>query len=238
MKQLEDSQLETFDTEYVNDKRWTIVKEQIDQDFPDGDFTFLDVGGGNGLFADRLLTNYPKCRGTVLDNSELLLNRNTYNSRKTLICDSVENLGNLNNKYDIVSLNWLLHHLVGSSYAQSRQNIDITLQTAISLLTERGRISIFDNMYNGLLVDGLPSFIIYHLTSAKAISSFTSKMGANTAGVGVCFLSKQQWISTFERNCSRIINYSDAGEPWFTTLSRKFFLHMGKVHEGHFWLSI
>ncbi|NJO57968.1 MAG: class I SAM-dependent methyltransferase [Richelia sp. RM2_1_2] len=82
MKQLEDSQLETFDTEYVNDKRWQIIKEQIERDFPEGDFTFLDVGGGNGLFADRLLSNYPKSRGTVLDNSELLLSKNKSNSRK------------------------------------------------------------------------------------------------------------------------------------------------------------
>lgn len=59
MKQLEDSQLETFDTEYVNNKRWAIVKEKIDKDFPDGNFTFLDIGGGNGKFADRLLKAYP-----------------------------------------------------------------------------------------------------------------------------------------------------------------------------------
>jgi hypothetical protein len=39
MKQLEDSQLEAFDTEYVNDKLWQIVKEKIDQDFPEGNLS-------------------------------------------------------------------------------------------------------------------------------------------------------------------------------------------------------
>jgi hypothetical protein len=237
MKKLEDSQLETFDAEYISDNCWEIVKEQIEKDFPDDDFTFLDIGGGNGKFADRLLANYPKCRGTVLDNSELLLNRNTCNHRKKIIFNSVENLSSLNEKYDIVSFNWLLHHLVGNSYAQSRQNIDKTLQKAISLLTERGRISIFENMYNGLIFDGLPSYLIYNLTSLKSISAFTSRMGANTAGVGVCFLSKNQWVSTFERNNLQTLNDSDAENLFTISLTRRIFLHMDKVHKGHFWLT-
>jgi hypothetical protein len=69
MKQLEDSQLETFDAEYVNDQRWKIIKAQRDKDFPNGDFNFLDVGGRNGVFADRLLEYYPNSKGTVLDNA-------------------------------------------------------------------------------------------------------------------------------------------------------------------------
>ncbi|BDA70166.1 hypothetical protein CAL7716_043320 [Calothrix sp. PCC 7716] len=237
MKQLEYSQLETFDTEYVNNNRWEIVKEKIDNDFPDGNFTFLDIGGGNGKFADRLLMAYPQSNGTVIDNSELLLSKNKTHERKTLICDSVANLSKFHQKYDLVCFNWLLHHLVSDSYTQTRQNMFDTVNIAQSLLTYCGRVSIFENMYNGLVIDGLPSHLIFSLTSSKYIASFTKKMGANTAGVGVCFLSKQQWISTLKKSDLQLLAYSDAGDAWSISWVRKLFLHMGKVHEGHFWLS-
>jgi hypothetical protein len=236
MKQLEDSQLVTFDTEYITEKRWKIIKEHIDRDLPDGEFSFLDVGGGNGMFADRILKNYPQCHGTVLDNSQFLLNRNKPNSRKKIICESVERLYALNEKFDIISMNWLLHHLVGDSYMQSRQNIGGIIETAISLLTERGKISIFDNMYNGLLFDGLPSYLIHRITSSKSISSITRKMGANTAGVGVCFLSKKQWCLTLKENGFQKIIYSE-DDKWNISFTRKLFLHIGSIQEGHFWLT-
>lgn len=235
MKQLEDSQLETFDTEYVNDKRWQIIKEQIDRDFPKGDFTFLDVGGGNGLFADRLLSNYPKSRGTVLDNSELLLAKNKSNSRKSLICDSVEHLAQLDGKYDLICFNWLLHHLVGNSYSETRQNMSAALEAVIPLLTPRGRVSIFENMYNGLIFDGLPSHLIFTLTSNQAIAGLTKKMGANTAGVGVCFLSHNQWFSTITKANFKILSYI-AMDKQPNPLHWKFFLHTGHLCKGFFWL--
>ena len=73
MKKLDDSQVESFDTDYVTGARWETVKARVDRDFPGGDFRFLDLGGGNGVFTDCLLEAYPKAQGTVLDNSELLL---------------------------------------------------------------------------------------------------------------------------------------------------------------------
>lgn len=235
MKQLEDSQLKTFDTEYVDEKRWKIIKAQIDKDFPDGDFSFLDVGGGNGVFADRLLEYYPKSRGAVLDNSQLLLNKNVTNARKTIICDSVENLSKLKTKYDLICFNWLLHHLIGNSYQDTRQNISTAISTVIPLLTDRGRVSIFENMYNGLVVDGLPSILIFILTSSKAIAGFIKKMGANTAGVGVCFLSQKQWVRVLEKTSLNLLKYSD-DDKWSISLKVKVFLHVGNIRCGHFWL--
>jgi Methyltransferase domain len=235
MKQLEDSQLETFDTEYVNEKRWKIIKAQIDKDFPDGDFSFLDVGGGNGVFADQLLEYYPKSRGAVLDNSQLLLSKNVTNSRKTIICDSVENLSKLETKYDLICFNWLLHHLIGNSYLDTRKNISTAISTVIPLLTDRGRVSIFENMYDGLVVDGLPSILIFTLTSSKAIAGFIKKMGANTAGVGVCFLSQKQWVQVLEKTSLNLLKYSD-DDKWPISPKLNIFLHIGNIRCGHFWL--
>jgi len=236
MKQLEDSQLETFDTEYVNEQRWKIVKEQINKDFPEGDFSFLDIGGGNGLFADKLLANYPHSRGTVLDNSQLLLNKNLTNTKKTLVCDSVENLDKLNQKYDLICFNWLLHHLVGNSYLATRKNISFALDAVVPLLTPRGRVSIFENMYNGLIIDGLPSRLIFNLTSNKTIAGFTKKMGANTAGIGVCFLSQKQWVEQLNHTSLNLLKYSD-DDKWGIPLKWQIFLHVGNIRCGHFWLA-
>jgi Methyltransferase domain len=237
MKQLEDSQLETFDLEHVNDRLWEIIKEQIDKDFPNGDFNFLDVGGGNGVFADRLLDYYPNSKGTVLDNAQVLLDKNQINPRKIIICDSVENLDSIENKYDLICFNWLLHHLVGNSYSETRKNMSTAINAVIPLLTSRGRVSIFENMYDGLVIDGLPSRIIFTLTSGKAIAGVIKKMGANTAGVGVCFLSQKQWIETIGRTGLQLVKYTDDDDKWNIPTKWRVFLHMGNTRCGHFWLT-
>ncbi len=238
MERLEDNQLEAFDLEYVNDRLWIPVKQCIDRDFPDGHFTFLDVGGGNGLFADRILANYPNSYGVVLDNSSLLLNKNHYNPRKRIILDSVENLGsNSDETFDLVIFNWLLHHLVThSSYFQSRKNIEHIMHLAKGVLSERGRVSIYENMYNGLFIDGLASWIIYQLTSRKNIANFIRKKGANSAGVGVCFLSYKQWQTTIKKNRFHILDYTK-DTFWTIPWTWQVLLHMGNTRCGHFWLS-
>ena len=54
LKQLSDEQLAEFDTDDMFDERWEMITSSIAMDFPEGDFTFLDLGGGNGVFSDRL----------------------------------------------------------------------------------------------------------------------------------------------------------------------------------------
>jgi ubiquinone/menaquinone biosynthesis C-methylase UbiE len=239
LKQLDDSQLESFDTEYVNGRLWKIVCKQVDRSFPDGKFTFLDVGGGNGKFADRLLAKYPGARGTVLDNAQILLDRNQPNCRKKLVNASVEELFQMGNEtYDIIFFNWLLHHLVSDSYVQTCENISKIFGQVLPLLSPQGRISIFENMYDGIFVDRAPSRLIFELTSSKVLARFTSKMGANTAGVGVCFLSYRHWCSVIAQHPLIIDRYTDAPDKWQVSLIRRIFLHMGNIRVGHFWLSM
>lgn len=236
MEQLDKEQLKVYNNEYVNSQRWRPISRCIDKDFSDGEFTFLDLGGGNGLFADRVLEHYPKSAGVVLDNSRLLLDKNKPHSRKRTVLYSVEFLNSFTDeKYDLIFFNWVLHHLVGKSYFQSRENINRSLRSAVSLLTDKGRISIYDNMYNGLIIDAAPSWIIYHLTSAKSIAKLVKKGGANTAGIGVCFLSYKQWCSVFSETDICVLDYT--GDeirkiPWTWNVA----LHIGHTRWGHFWL--
>jgi ubiquinone/menaquinone biosynthesis C-methylase UbiE len=237
LKQLDNSQLENFDMEYIHGSRWRTVSDLIDQSFPSGKFTFLDVGGGNGKFADRLLAHYPEANGTVLDNAQILLDRNQLNPRKQLINASVADLCQHSGQtYDIICFNWLLHHLVSDSYAQTCRNISQTIGEAISLLSPQGRISIFENMYDGILFDRVPSRLIFELTSSKTLANFTHRMGANTAGIGVCFLSQRHWRTVISQHPLMIDRYTDEPVKTSIPLIQRITLHMRNVSKGHFWL--
>ncbi len=234
MKQLSDEQLAAFDTEYVTDALWEILTRHIDRAHPDGRFSFLDIGGGNGVFADRLLAAYPSASGAVLDNSRLLLDRNKPNPRKALIEESAENLERIGGKYDLVFFNWVLHHLVGDDYGKSVRHVDRTLRKAAALLTPDGHISIFENMYNGLVVDNAPSHIIFNLTSARSIAPIIRRLGANTASLGVCFQSKSSWQRILRQAGIASVDYGEDNR-WPVPLAWRAFLHVGNVRCGNFW---
>ncbi|OGP57435.1 MAG: hypothetical protein A2162_08595 [Deltaproteobacteria bacterium RBG_13_52_11b] len=237
IEQLNDTQLKSFDREFIKNKRWETIKRYIERDFPDGCFTFMDIGGGNGNFADRVLGNWPKSQGVVLDNSRLLLNKNKPNSRKTLLFDSVENLeSHAENKFDLVTLNLVLHHVVArASYSRCLDNISGVLRSVRTILSERGRVSVFEQMYIGLFLDVAPSWIIYQLTSHKTMANIIRKCGANTAGIGVCFLTYKQWCSVIQRIGFRF-EYTEDGlfpVPW----TWRSLLHVRRLESGCFWLS-
>jgi len=239
LKQLSEDQLESFNTEYVNGKFWDAVVELIDTHFTTGEFTFLDIGGGNGVFTDRLLNRYPQSEAVLLDNASNLIEINTKHPRKTIIMDSVENLETYLNEYamDVVFINWVLHHLVSSTYKKTRSNMVNTLS-----IIQRDKhiryLAVFENMYNGILFDSLPSKLIYRITSLQSIQRWTKKMGANTAGVGVSFLSKKMWMKLFssifgEANIS-VVDF----HFWKFPLVRKIFLHIKNIHMSLFWIKV
>jgi hypothetical protein len=239
MEKLKDDQLEAFDTEYVHDQRWAPIARCIDRDFADRPFTFLDIGGGNGIFADRVLAHYPNARGVVLDNAQMLLDRNKPQERKRVVLGSAEDLATCcpGEHFDLIFFNWVLHHLVdGSSFSNTRRYVDQALHGAKGLLASGGRISIFENMYNGLVLDGLPGWLVYQLTSAKAIAGLVRRGGANTAGAGVCFRSRRQWEEVFNGCGLQILDYTD-DKKWKIPLAYHVFLHIGNLRCGHLWLA-
>ncbi|WP_194931645.1 class I SAM-dependent methyltransferase [Lysobacter niastensis] len=234
VKRLSDAQLEAFDTEHVSPALWDMLVRRIDAQFPHGRLRFLDVGGGSGRFADRLLARYPHAHGVVLDNSRLLLARNKPHARKFLIEESAENIGLLDGGYDLVFFNWVLHHLVGFDYRESVENVVRTVHDAAYLLSDRGHISIFENVYDGLLVANAPSHIIFRLTSANAIAPLIHRLGANTARIGVCFQSKRAWERILHEAGMATVGFDEDEHkpvpwPW------KAFLHVGNLRCGLFW---
>ena len=237
LKQLSADQLETFNTEYVNGVFWDEIVNMLDKHFETGKFTFLDIGGGNGVFTDRILNHYPLSNGIILDNAPNLIEINTQHTRKTIIMDSVENLDKYLSTYnvDVVFINWVLHHLVSNTYKKTRINIENTLKI-IKNNKHIKYVSIFENMYNGIIFDSLPSKLIFQITSLKLIKHFARKMGANTAGIGVSFLSKKMWIKIFSNIFGYANIYFTDFHHWEVPLIRKIFLHIKNIHMSLIWI--
>jgi hypothetical protein len=237
IKTLDDSQLEDFDIAYVDDVKWEVIRRCIDRDFPQGDFHLLDLGGGNGRFADLVLSNYPGARATVLDNARTLLARNSEHPRKTLLYASAAELDEVDvEPPDLITINWVLHHLVSDSHARSVRNMMDTLGACVRALTGRGRISVFEDLYDGILLDGLPSRLIFLLTSSRALSGLVGRMGANTAGVGVCFRSHRQWKRLFMNAGLELLEATRVPGPRAVPLRERIALHVGDRARGHYWL--
>jgi SAM-dependent methyltransferase len=239
---LSDAQLEEFDTEYVDEQKWASFKACCDRDFAGRAVSVLDVGGGNGRFADRILAAYSTANVTILDNAPSLLAKNSSLSRKQVVHHSALELESLKERYDIISMNWLLHHLVGDTYAHSIRNIRETLCKCHSLLKPRGRVSIYDNLYDGWLWAKGPSRIIYELTAVKwkPIARLAARAGANTAGVGVCFQSELAWREHFHMCGLKIESFSryrPFARPAWLDVVYGVALHLRPAGAGHFWLA-
>lgn len=236
ISKLSNIQLSAFDQEYINAPRWAAIQACIEQDFPDRRFSFVDVGGGNGLFADRVLRTYPEVTGTVLDSSELLLSKNAPSARKKVICANLNELSKYCAKVDIIFCHWVLHHLVRTgSYATTRRNIALALTLMRQMLTPHGRISIFENNYNGY-IDALPGRLVFFLSSSRILVPILKQLSVNTAGVGVCFLSRREWNQVFAGTGLQALHYYE-GTPWQWPLYRKMALLIRSVEEAHYWLA-
>jgi len=237
LKHLDTDQLETFNREYADGVLWDNIINLIDSYFPTGEFTFLDIGGGNGVFTDKVLKHYPQSKAILLDNASNLIEINSKQPRKTIIMDSVENLEKYLKTYDvdIIFINWVLHHLVSNTYQKTKNNV-VNVLKIIKQDKQVKYVAIFENMYNGALFDTLPGKLIYHLTSFKSIKILTRKMGANTAGTGVSFLSRKTWIKLFS-SVFGDANFSifDFG-LWPVPVVRKIFLHIKSIHVSLFWI--
>jgi len=239
MLKLSESQALEFGVEYIKEKRWLWIKKLIDQDFQNRPFQVLDVGGGNGVFADKILSAFPNAEVTVLDCSKSLLQKNIPHPRKKLVHESVENLQKIfcDVQFDLIIVNLVLHHLVGKTYKESRNNALQYLMLFKELLSEEGRLFICEHFYNGLLIDSLASRMIYYFTSIKLspLRKLFHKYGANTAGIGVCFQSRKMWQKAIQKAGFHTLAYNE-DPPYSLSFARYAALHIRSNTRGFFWL--
>jgi ubiquinone/menaquinone biosynthesis C-methylase UbiE len=236
-RMLDDERLRAFDIEHICDREWQTIKPVFDNLFAGREFSFLDVGGGNGSFADMLLDAYPKARGVVLDPGEVLLRENKPNLRKETLLARAEDLDELfvTRKFDLILFNWILHHLVLDSYEKTVALQRTVIAKASQLLNRGGAISVLENLYEGTIVDGVPSRLIFELTSSKTLEPVVRRLGANTAGCGVCFRSRKSWQEDAENAGLAVKTFMELS-PKPIGFLKELLLHVGFVGHGFFWL--
>lgn len=240
VRQLSDPQLAAFDHDYVTDEGFASIQEHLDGEFGTRTFDVLDVGGGAGFFVDRLLKRYPGMSATVLDNSALLLDQNIVHPRKRTLMGSGTDLLSAvgRQRFDVVFFNFALHHFVVRRYADTRALQRTALRQAAQILSERGRVCVSEIAYEGAFYHNLPSRIAFGITANRSFAKLTKKLGANTAGCGICFLSSSAWRQEFER-----AGFAVAAEDWepmrrFKLLSRLRLAAISarRVANVHYWL--
>jgi ubiquinone/menaquinone biosynthesis C-methylase UbiE len=244
---LQETQNEAFDKEFH-------TSEELDTKFAqmirlsnlrdDQVFNVLDLGGGNGIFADHLLARFPNSTVTIIDISSFLLSKNKQSNRKELINGSIEDMSKFfaGPTFDYITVNWVLHHLVGKDYQACYENCLKTLRHCRSLLKPTGLLIIAENMFEGYLRSNLPSHLIYLITAIKWrwVVQLTKRF-FNTAGVGVCFQSQRAWQRMFAEAGFDVMAFQQ-GLPWWWV--GRSFRGMGKIHllfvksvsHGHFFL--
>jgi ubiquinone/menaquinone biosynthesis C-methylase UbiE len=159
----------------------------------------MDLGGGTGWFAMALREYFAgiDCEIFVVDSSEHST-WTEFGDKVKFIKSSAENLKQLfeSNSFDLVFADRVFHHFVRDTYKKTRTGqLDIMRQIAYILKSD-GNLCIDDMFTDGILWDSAASKLIYMLTSCtfSPIVKFVKKMGAEAAGVGVCFLSKKMWL--------------------------------------------
>jgi ubiquinone/menaquinone biosynthesis C-methylase UbiE len=234
---LSDQQIATYDTDYMHSGRWEIIEKHLNNTFGQKPFRFLDIGGGNGKFADRVLGIFINSAGVVVDNAEPLIICNKQSDRKEVVLCDAEKVGSVfrEESFDIIFFNWVLHHLVERSYQATLCKIHDVLRAAKSLLLNDGLLSIYENCYESYSFQTLPSRLIFFFLSNKFLLPVTNKMGANTSGVGVCYLSKSIWEKVFHDIGFDVLACSNAGEHNLGKIV-KLVLTFRKLNYNHFLL--
>lgn len=194
----------------------------------------LDIGGASGHYAVELY-NYlagRKRKITVLDSAKYDT-WEKYSTEIEFIEESADNIEKLfsENTFDIVFANRVFHHFVRGTWKETMKGIRETTREIYKVLNKDGWFCITDHFYNGMAYDKSSSRIIYGLTSCSlpVIVKVCKRLGAESAGVGVCFLSQKTWINYLEDAGFKIEKMNENKKELKLKLYKKLLLCSKKI---------
>jgi hypothetical protein len=197
-KNLSKKQIEAFyHDEFVEDQVRHFISLVSDQTNDSMGRQVTDVGGGCGFFAKRLtyLTGY---RVRVIDNDIASIEACQRAGIEAVRDDALN--PKITGPQDIVSLNLILHHLVGSS-----EQATLELQhKALAVWQPHVRaVFVHEYIYESY-IGNLSGRLIFQITKNRILSKigsffakFAPSLKANTFGVGVRFRSHAEWREIF-----------------------------------------
>lgn len=180
----------------------------------------LDIGGASGYFAWILKQHFDALGGAevyVVDSTQYdSWAQDKLGNDIHFIHDSVDNLESLfaENTFDIIFANRVFHHFIDHSYQKTLSGMEKYISSISRILNSDGLFCIMDHFYNGMLWDSAASRMIYAYTSVKnpSLAKLFRKLGAMTAGVGVCFQSEKMWIQRVSK-CNFEIQHIERTAP-------------------------
>ena len=131
----------------------------------------MDVGGGTGFFVSALQTELPHVEATILDLDEASVIKGTNLGLTSIYGSIVEPpAAILAKKFDVISFNLFLHHIIGNTDASTADLQRLALERACTLLANGGHIFVHEICYEGIVVPDSSALLIFQITSSRCIS--------------------------------------------------------------------
>ena len=155
--------------------------------------SLLDIGCGNGYFADRALNQTNISKTCVLDTSSAMLSLNKKLPSKELCLASALYMPFKPHTFTFVHFDDILHHLVGTNRKSSLQKAYDTLTGSV-VLTQKGGFLILTEMCVDSYFGGILLPLIYY--ALKFMSrTWLVKLCGIPSGLIVSFLRPGEFLS-------------------------------------------
>lgn len=174
----------------------------------------LDIGGGGGYFARYMKeqirggNGYTKLKIFVIDTVTYDAWDIEDDDIEYILCDAV-NLSNIFEKesFDYIFCNMFVHHLIGNNYKASANIRKNVFESVEKILKKDGKLLVTDNFNDGFLLNSISCRIVYALTTCTnpVLRPLFFRLGAHSAGSGVCMMSEKMWENLLEDTGFRII---------------------------------
>jgi hypothetical protein len=156
--------------------------------------SLLDVGGGSGIFSTLVKNMDPSIDVTIVDPSQILLNKvPDIGIKKTR--GSLPD--NLNLEPDLVfgyiHLREVIHHIVGHTEKDSKDLAVKSLMILRNHLDDNGYIMIHELFYEGYIIPSISRSIIFHLLNFQNNIGIKVPSREFLNGLQVCFYARNEF---------------------------------------------
>ena len=167
----------------------------------------LDVGSGGGIWADLFLDDFSRARLFCLDISLVMLEKGRPRHGKHLVVGDGRRPPFPNSCFDLINLDSLMHHLVDrGGYLATILNIIEFLRSLKSVLRPGGKVIISEIYHESIIRDDMIGRLLFtvSISTLPRLVKFPIRTLIRTQGVGICFLSRKQWLWVIAQSGYRI----------------------------------